>query len=151
MTSSAAGDRLGAPPPRAIPGWVLRLVLGAATLTASIVVTVAAPRIEAASLLGTLLVMAAIGAALAPGSALPLTVLIGVIVFRAVTPGPVLDATLVVLVALVPLIHQLAGICAPIPPRSSCQWRALRSAIARYAIAVIPVLCAVTIAWLSGW
>lgn len=142
MTSPAAPAAVGGPdtrPDRIVPGWALRLALGLAALAASLTVIVPTPPLEAAPLVGVLLVMASVGSALAPGSVLPLAVLIGVIVLRAATPGAALDGGLVALVALLPAVHQLAGICAPVPPRSVCQWRAVRPAVLRYAVCVLPV------------
>lgn len=123
----------------AVPGWALRLVLGAAALAASLTVMVPAPPFDAAGLIGVLLVTASVLTALAPGSVLPLVVLIGVIVLRVATPGSVWDTDILVLIALVPLVHQLAGVCAPIPARSACHWRVLVPTAARFAICVIPV------------
>lgn len=141
MTASSAA----AVPSRTVPGWALRAALAAAGLAATGAVMVPAPAFDSSALVTVLLVAASAGAALAPGSVLPLLVMLGAIAVRAATPGPALDAGLAVLVVLLPLIHQLAGVCAPIPPRSACRWRALRPAAVRYAIAVMPVACAVAI------
>lgn len=150
VSDTPAGGSPAAAPPRTVAGWALRLALGAASLAASLAAMVPAPPFEAASLLGVLLVAASIGAALAPGSVMPLAVLVGVIVFRMATPGAVFDAPLLALIALAPLIHQLAGVCAPVPARSACSWRALRPAAIRYAITVMPVECAAVVALAVG-
>ncbi|MEO7125195.1 MAG: hypothetical protein ABI382_06540 [Nakamurella sp.] len=136
--------------PRSVRGWALRVSLGAATLAASVIVILSAPPIGAIALMEVLLVMAALGTALAPGSVLPLAVMIGVVAFRVASSGPVLDAALIALVALLPLIHQMAGVCAAIPARSTCYVSALRPAMIRYAIAVVPVELVVGIVLVFG-
>lgn len=128
---------------RSVPGWALRLVLGGAAVAASLIVMLAEPRIDAPGVLQVFLLLASIGTALAPGSVLPLAVMIGVVLFRLASHVPVLDGTLLALVALLPLVHQLAGMCAAVPARSDCLWRALRPAMVRYAMAVVPVEVAV--------
>lgn len=125
--------------PRIVPGWALRATLGAATVAASFMAMLAASQIEATSVLGVLLVIATVGTMLAPGSVWPLAVMIGVVLFRLEAGGPILDGMLMALVALLPLIHQLAGVCAAIPARSACHWSALRPAMIRYAMVVAPV------------
>jgi hypothetical protein len=131
---------------RTVPGWALRVAVGAACLTATLTAVVPAPPFGVSSVLGVLLVAASVGAALAPGSVLPLVVLIGAIVSRAATPGPVLDAGLAALLMLLPLIHQLAGVSATVPPRSACHWQALRPAAVRYSLSAIPLACVVVVA-----
>ncbi len=76
--------------------------------------------------------------------------LVGVIVLRAATPGVVLDAGLLALVLLVPAVHQLAGVCAPIAPRSTCHWCAVRPAAVRYALCVLPVEAGLLAAMIAG-
>lgn len=124
---------------RTVAGWVLRLVLGVATVTAIVVAMIGAPMIGALSVVGVLLVAAALGTVLAPGSVLPLVVLICLVLYRVAAVDHGADVPLMVLAALMALIHQLAGICAVVPARSSCQWAALRPAAIRYLAAVVPV------------
>lgn len=124
---------------RSVPGWVLRLVLGAAAVAAALLVISSDSQARAPGVAQVLMVFAAAVAALAPGTVVPLAVMVGLVLFRLAAGGPILDGTLVVLVALLPLIHQLAGAAAAIPARSKCRWTALRPAMIRYAIAVLPV------------
>lgn len=133
---------------RAVRGWVLRAALGLATVAAIIVAMTGAPAIGAVSAVGVLLFAGAVGTVLVPGSVLPLVVLICLVLYRMAAVDPSPDVALMLLAALIALIHQLAGICAVVPPRSACQWAALRPALLRYLLAVVPVeiALAVTIA-----
>jgi phosphate:Na+ symporter len=122
-----------------IPGWGLRLVRGAAAAGATAVAMAAVPDIGVLSVAGVAMMLLVIGTAFAPGSVVPLLLLIGLVIYRLLQTGPVLDVGLAVLVLLLPLIHQLAGIAGAIPPQSRCDWRVLRPAGLRYLMAVLPV------------
>lgn len=122
-----------------VPGWVLRLALGAAAAGATGVAMAGAPGVGVTSVAGILMMLLVLGTALAPGSVFPLLLLVGLVIYRVVADGPVLDVSLAVLVLLMPLIHQLAGIAAAIPGRSWCHWPALRPAAIRFVVAVLPV------------
>lgn len=124
---------------RTVAGWVLRLALGAATVAAILVAMTGAPQIGGLSVVGVLLVAAAVGTVLVPGSVLPLVVLICLVLYRMAAVDPAPDGGLMALAALMALIHQLAGICAVVPARSACQWAALRPAAIRFSAAVLPV------------
>lgn len=133
-----AGDA-GSTVPSGIPGWGLRLMLGAAASGATAVAMAAVPEIGVLSVAGVAMLLLVIGTAFAPGSVMPLLLLIGLVIYRLLETGPLLDVGLAVLVLLLPLIHQLAGIAGAIPPHSRCDWRVLRPAGLRYLMAVLPV------------
>lgn len=135
---------------RTLPGWALRTVLGAATVGAITVAMIGAPQIGATSVVGVLLALGAIGTVVVPGTVLPLVVLICLVLYRLAAVDTALDGALLALIALLPLVHQLAGICAAIPPRSACHWAALRPALSRYLIAVVPVELVVALVIVAG-
>jgi hypothetical protein len=97
------------------------------------------PDVGVWSVVGVLLLGMMVGTAAAPGSVLPLLFLIGLVAYRLMAAGAVPDAGLFALVALMPAVHQLAGICSGIPPRARLGWPVLRPAAVRWCIAVIPV------------
>lgn len=131
---------------RAVRGWMLRAALGVVTVTAIIVAMTGAPGVGAISAVGVLLFAGAVGTVLVPGSVLPLVVLICLVLYRMAAVHHAPDAGLMALAALIALIHQLAGICAVVPARSACQWAALRPALLRYLLAVVPVEIALAVA-----
>ncbi len=130
----------------AVPGWCLRLALAAVAAGAVGVAMAGAPQIGVLSVAGIVMMLLALGTALAPDSVLPLLLLVGLVIYRVVAPGPTLDAGLAALLVLMPLIHQLAGVAGAIPLRSRCRWRVLRPAAQRLAVAVLPVEIAVLVA-----
>lgn len=132
-------DRTGSR--RTVPGWALRVAVALAALAAVLVVMLQAGDLQAAGAVGVLLALVGVGSALAPGSVCPLLLLIGLVTLR-LAASTVFDVSLVVLIALLPLIHQLAGACATIPARSVCEVGALAPAARRYVVSVIPALIA---------
>jgi hypothetical protein len=133
QSGTVSGARSG------IPGWGLRLVLGAVAAAATGVALAGVPDIGVLSVAGIVMMLLVIATGFSPGSVMPLLLLIGLVIYRLMQAGPVLDAGLAVLVALMPLIHQLAGIAGAIPPHSRCDWRVMRPAAGRYLVAVVPV------------
>ena len=67
------------------------------------------PDVGVWSVVGVLLLGMMVGTAAAPGSVLPLLFLIGLVAYRLMGAGAVPDAGLFALVALMPAVHQLAG------------------------------------------
>lgn len=150
ITSADAAGEFSRPAaawrPPIVAGWALRLVLGAAAAGAIAVAMADVPDIGIISVAGVVMMLLVLGTALAPGTVVPLLLLIGLVIYRLLAEGPALDVALAVLVLLMPLIHQLAGIAAAIPPRSRCDWHALRPAAVRYLLAVVPVEIALLVA-----
>lgn len=130
---------------RSVAGWALRAALGVAALATVLAVVIPASHFDAIGMLTFFLVVAAIGTSLAPGSLVPAGLLLAVVALRLAATGPAIDGVVATLVALIPLVHQLAGICATVPPRSSCRWAALRPAALRYLAAVVPTEVAVVV------
>jgi hypothetical protein len=143
--SDAGADQDARTAATGIPGWGMRLVLGAAAAAATAVAMAAVPDVGVLSVAGIVMMLLVLGTAFAPGSVVPLLLLIGLVIYRLLHEGPVLDVGLAMLVLLMPLIHQLAGIAGAIPPHSRCDWRVLRPAGLRYLMAVVPVEIAVLV------
>jgi hypothetical protein len=122
-----------------IRGWALRLVLGACAAIAAAISMTEAPVVGVTSVAGFVLMLLVIGTAAAPGSVEPMLFLLAVVLYRLVPHGSLLDGGLAALVALVPIIHQLAGLAAAIPVRSLVSWRVLMPAALRLVIVVVPV------------
>jgi len=122
-----------------IRGWALRLALGACAALAAAISMAEAPVVGVTSVAGFVLMLLVIGTAAAPGSVVPMLFLLAVVLYRLVPNGSLLDGGLVALAALVPIVHQLAGLAAAIPVRSLVSWRVLRPAALRLVIVVVPV------------
>ena len=137
--------RRSGPPGGGTTGWVLRFGLAVVAAGAALIAMNGAPGSGVLSPAGIVMVALVAGTAFAPGTVLPLLLLIGLVVYRLLAPGPVLDPGLALLVLLVPLIHQLAGLAAAIPARSRCAWAVLRPPALRFAIAVVPVQLALLV------
>lgn len=120
-----------------VRAWLLRAGLAAATASALAIVLIGASGVGVASPAGFAVIAAAVGTVAAPGTVLPLMFLIGVVLYRLATPGAAPDMSLAALIALVPLVHQLAAVCAVVPRRSRCEWMALRPATTRYLVSVV--------------
>ena len=138
MTTPETGRAAGCGTPGAvIPGSLLRGALAAAGLAA---VALIAPGIP-----GGLIVILAAGVLVAarwPDTVVPLLLIGAVIVVRIATAAGAIDGVTLALEALLPLIHQLAGVAAVMAPRSTVELAALRPALARYLAATVPVLVA---------
>lgn len=125
-----------------VPGWVLRLLLFAATWAASIVAMAGAPQTNVPTAVVFFLFIGSVFVAVVPGSIAALIMLVVIAVFRLASTSPGLDVSLLVLTVLFVVIHQLAAICAVIPPRAGCLVAALRPAMVRCAWATIPTVVA---------
>jgi hypothetical protein len=97
------------------------------------------PDIGVWSVVGVVMIVLVIGTASAPGTVVPLLFLLGLLAYRLMAHGAVPDLGLVALVALMPAVHQLSGICSGIPPRARLHLDVLRPAAIRWCIAVLPV------------
>ena len=72
-----------------------------------------------------------------PGSSAAAVLLVGALFLRAAVGHPELDGSLVALVVMLPLVHQLAALCAVVPLRSDVYVSALTPTAARYLGAVL--------------
>jgi hypothetical protein len=95
-----------------------------------------------------LLGLLSVATAALPGTAAP-TVLLVVAVLLRIRSGGTIDGVLLAEVALIPLIHQLAGIAAAVPAASRVDRGSLRPAAVRYLLAVVPVEIALTVLLLA--
>lgn len=123
----------------ALTGLMLRGVLLLLGALACGVAMAGVPDVGVWSVVGVVLIGLLVGTAAAPGSAVPMLFLLGLVAYRLMGPGAVPDAGLFALVALMPAIHQLAGMCSGIPPRAKLRLDVLHPAALRWCIAVIPV------------
>lgn len=128
-----------------IPGWALRVGVGVAAAAATTVAMTGAADVGVLSTAGIVMMGLTLGTALVPGTVIPLLLLIGLVVYRLLAAGPVLDLRLVLLVLLMPLISQLAGLAGAIPSRSRCAWTVFRRPALRFAAAVLPVQIALLV------
>jgi hypothetical protein len=98
-------------------------------------------------------VMATVGTWLVcrPASAAAAVLLVGALCLRLTVGHPELDASLVALVVTLPLVHQLAALCAVVPLRSDVYLSALRPTLARYLGAVLATVTGLVISHLLGW
>lgn len=115
-------------------GWMLRVLLALAVAGGVAVAFAGAPHVGVVSPVGVAMVAVGVGTVLAPGSALPMLLLVGLVLYRLATTGPVLGGSLAILVVLLPLIHQAAGLATVIPARSVCEPAALRPALMRFGL-----------------
>lgn len=134
MTAPVTGRRSAA-----VPGWGLRSLLALALLVGSVTTLLGAAAPGVTTLLGLLTLGLAVGAVAAPGSAVPTLWMICALGVRLLSPAPDLGLQLAVLVAVLPAVHQLAGICAAVPPTAEVELRGLRPAAVRWLLAVLTV------------
>lgn len=86
-----------------------------------------------------------------PGSAAPTVLLIGALCLRIFVGHPELDPSLIALVLLLPLVHQLAALSAVVPVRSNVQVAALLPTVVRYFGAVLTTVAGLAVSHLLGW
>ncbi len=86
-----------------------------------------------------------------PGSSAPTVLLIGALCLRAFVGHPELDGSLIALVVLLPLVHQLAALSAVIPLRSNVHLEALLPTLVRYLGAVLTTVSGLAVSHLLGW
>lgn len=141
--SAAAAPRTGG---REISGRMLRAVLAVAS--AGVVAVSLTGGAGASVLTGVGLVLIGLGVVTvaAPGSPAATFLLIAALGIHLMLDTADIDVGVVMLTALIPLVHQLSGICAVIPMVSRVTLTALRPAAIRYAAAVGVVLIAVLVA-----
>lgn len=135
VPARAVDPRSGA----SVPGWGLRGLLGVAVLTGSVTTLLGAAAPGVTTLLGLLTVGLGLGVVLAPGSGVPTLWILCVLGVRLLAPAPSAGWQLALLVAALPAVHQLSGICAAVPAGAEVELRGLRPALARYLAAVLVV------------
>ncbi|MET3804973.1 hypothetical protein ABIB25_001969 [Nakamurella sp. UYEF19] len=86
-----------------------------------------------------------------PGSAASAVLLVGALTARVFLGHPQLDGSLIALVVLLPLVHQLAALSAVVPLRSNVQWAALMPTGLRYFGAVSATVLGLILSQLFGW
>ncbi len=148
MTAALQPDRTGV-----LPGggsW-LRIALALAGLTTMFALWV--PGQAGGQVLLQVVVMASIELWLVarPGSAAPTVLLIGALCLRTFLGHPQLDASLIELVLLLPLVHQLASLSAVVPVRANVQLAALLPTVVRYFGAVLTTVAGLAVSHLLGW
>jgi hypothetical protein len=131
-------------------GW-LRIVLAVACVLTMVVLWV--PNLDGTQRFFQLLFMAAVGmwVVTRPGSAAPAVLMFGALCLRIFVADPVLDGSLVGLVFLLPLVHQMAALSAVIPLRANLYWSALLPTVMRYFAAVLLTVVGLTGSHLVGW
>lgn len=137
--SHSMGQREVSVEPGPLSGLGLRLALLGLAGAAAAVAMAGVPDVGVWSVVGVVLLGLVIGTASAPGTVLPLLFLLGLVGYRLMGPGLTPDAGLIALVALMPAVHQLAGLCGGIPPRARLGFAVLRPAALRWCGAVLPV------------
>ncbi len=147
MTS---GEEVGA---AVLPGggsW-LRIALAGSALLTMIVLWV--PGQAGGQVTLQVVVMAAVGTWLVclPGSAAATVLLVGALCLRLAVGHPELDGSLVALVVMLPLVHQLAALCAVVPLRSDVYVSALTPTLARYLGAVLATVAGLVVSRSLGW
>lgn len=131
-------------------GW-LRIMLATAYLL--VVVTLWVPDSEGVSRVVKLGVVAVLGFALVvrPGSAAAAMVIFGALAIRVLTGDPVLDGSLIGLIVLLPLVHQLAALGAAVPVPSNVYLTALRPTALRYVGSVLATVLGLVASRALGW
>lgn len=86
-----------------------------------------------------------------PGSAAPAVLLISALCVRIFAGAAVLDGSLIALVVLLPLVHQVAAISAVVPLRSNVYWAAVLPTAVRYLGAVLTTVLGLIGSHLLGW
>ncbi len=86
-----------------------------------------------------------------PGSAAAAVLLFGALCLRVGLGHPQLDGSLIALVLLLPLVHQLSALSAVVPLRANVHLRALLATIARYLGAVLATVAGLITSRLLGW
>jgi hypothetical protein len=86
-----------------------------------------------------------------PGGSAAAVLLVGALLLRAAVGHPELDGSLVTLVIALPLVHQLAALCAVVPLRSDVYVSALTPTLVRYLGAVLATVTGLVISHLLGW
>lgn len=86
-----------------------------------------------------------------PGSAASTVLLIGALCLRTFLGRPELDGSLITLVMLLPLVHQLAALSTVVPLRSNVYLPALLPTLLRYLGAVLTTIAGLIISRLLGW
>lgn len=137
--SGPAGQQDVSLDPGPLSGLGLRLALLALAMAAAAVAMAGVPDVRVWSVVGVALIGLVIGTASAPGTVLPLLFLLALVGYRLMGDGVAPDAGLFALVALMPAVHQLAGLCGAIPPQARFGLAVLRPAGLRWCVAVLPV------------
>lgn len=127
------------------PGWWLRLSLGIICSGAVLLSLQVGAGAGVLTVLGFLLVGLAVATMIAPHSIAPTLLILGVMTAHLLGRDEGISVLTGVLAALLLAVHQLAGICAAVPPRSIVHRDALRPALLRFVLCAGVVLIGVVV------
>ncbi len=145
-TGQSARRRAG----RSVSGWMVRAALAASSVVVVIISLLGGDSIGALSAVGLVLMAIAVITVTHPGSPASTFLVVGAMFAHLGLDTSTLDVGVALLVALIPLVHQLSGICAGIPLRSRVDLEVLKPAALRYLLCVMVVEVALVVAVVAG-
>ncbi|MDQ2847371.1 MAG: hypothetical protein M3Y77_13730 [Actinomycetota bacterium] len=138
------------PAGRTVSGWMVRVTLAASSVVVVIISLFGGDDIGALSAVGLVLMAIAVLTVTHPGSSASTFLLVGAMFAHLTLDTSTFDIGVGLLVALIPLVHQLSGICAGIPLRSRVDLVVLKPAALRYLVCVVAVEIALVVAVVAG-
>ncbi|MGI8417851.1 MAG: hypothetical protein ACR2P2_16940 [Nakamurella sp.] len=138
------------PAGRTVGGWLVRAALAVSSVVVVIISLLGGEDIGALSAVGLVLMAIAVITVTHPGSSASTFLLVGAMFAHLGLNTSTLDIGVGLLVALIPLVHQLSGICAGIPLRSRVDLTVLKPAALRYLVCVVAVEVALVVAVVAG-
>lgn len=135
---------------RTVTGWLVRVVLALAAVALVTLSLLGGDDVGALTAVGLVLMAIAVITVTHPGSPAATFLVVGAMFAHLTLDTATLDVNVGLLVALIPLVHQLAGICAGIPLRSRVDLDVLRPAAVRYLLCVGLVEVALVVAAVLG-